>query len=492
MPAPHALPSLEGRVSLTAVGAHNLRALRMQDPVELRRLLLIVGRNGIGKSTLARLFPLLRQSSGNRAREPILWWEDGQVDYGSFAEALRRGATEMVFSFRFEEGGQPWGVAATLVATADGCRVARVRFEEASCSLELHFERDGALSRSTAVSTPGEPAEDALQVTPEMRTDPWRLFGVPREPEDPTALLQHAERLFHGNTDVPRRRGILMAIPWDSDQGVMSALKPHRLGQWYQRAVAQLGSSPREIHKLRLARFVWHGVERLRQAETLVEEAAARTAYIGPFRAVPQRSYRPAPVAVEQLDPRGDNLAMFVAALTPAERESLNQFLSASLDLQLHLGRDGGRYQLLVILNHRTYNLVDVGFGYSQVLPVATQIWAASRVLEASRAPVPLATVVAEQPELHLHPHHQMLIARIFAQSAMADSGPVQIIETHSDHLVIELGRLIARGRLAPERVGVLCVEPDPPGATDSATVRMATYNEDGVLQGWPAGFLAP
>ena len=59
----HGLPVLPGGIKLTHIGVDNLRALRMPEPVELRRLTFIVGRNGIGKSTFTRLFPLLRQSA---------------------------------------------------------------------------------------------------------------------------------------------------------------------------------------------------------------------------------------------------------------------------------------------------------------------------------------------------------------------------------------------------------------------------------------------
>jgi hypothetical protein len=48
---------------------------------------------------------------------------------------------------------------------------------------------------------------------------------------------------------------------------------------------------------------------------------------------------------------------------------------------------------------------------------------------------------------------------------------------------------LIARGKLAPERVGVLCMEAHSDGGT---RVRTANFDADGVLHNWPAGFMAP
>jgi predicted ATPase len=61
--------------------------------------------------------------------------------------------------------------------------------------------------------------------------------------------------------------------------------------------------------------------------------------------------------------------------------------------------------------------------------------------------------------------------------------------QTHSDHIVGEIGMLIAREQLAASRVLVLCVEPHMGGG---ASVRTSFFDEDGVLSNWPAGFLSP
>jgi predicted ATPase len=94
-----------------------------------------------------------------------------------------------------------------------------------------------------------------------------------------------------------------------------------------------------------------------------------------------------------------------------------------------------------------------------------------------------------EQPELHVHPHHQMLLARAFAQAAQDKDGPMLIIETHSNHLIAEIGNLIARSSLDHAHTQVLCVEPHPDGG---AKIRPAIYDEDGYLKNWPVGFMSP
>ena len=76
-------------------------------------------------------------------------------------------------------------------------------------------------------------------------------------------------------------------------------------------------------------------------------------------------------------------------------------------------------------------NIADVGFGVSQIFPI---------ILEGLRMPH-RATLILEQPEIHLHPNLQMELADYFISLAL--SGKNVIVETHSDHVVNRLVRRI-------------------------------------------------
>lgn len=495
--AANTLPRLDREWALSAVGVDNLRALRMPKPLPLRRLMIVVGRNGIGKSTFARLFPLLRQSSGARTREPLLWWERDQVDFGSFADAIRHNEKEMTFTFEFTRASGSWTVASTLCASQEGSRVSKVHYKEGTIGLHnltLTFGEDlrlkaleGSLGRQ-AFSARQDRTVDRLVST--VHAEPWCLFGIGGIPGEPRALLRMLKDAFHGNMSLENRCRIIGDLSWRNPETLKSELTGQQLGQKYQQKISELVADAKQFNWLRQALFCWHVLGRLRFAETLLERLALRTSYLGPFRAVPERTYRHQSIAVEQLDARGANLAMFIAALGAAERRSLNAFLQQSLGFEVNVLRTRGQYELRIGLGGRQFNLLDVGFGYSQILPVVVQLWAASQSLSTNRTGESVAVFVVEQPELHLHPHHQVLVARAMAMSAMSEDGPMQVVETHSDHLVSEIGMLIAKGQLQADRVGVVCVEPKSSG--DGASVRIATFDEDGVLQNWPAGFLSP
>jgi len=504
-----ALPLLEDGSTLSALRVDGLRALRMKKPVELRRLMLLVGRNGIGKSTFARVFPLLRQSAQDKKREPLLWWEQDEVDFGSFSEAVRRGADRITLSFEFTGKDETKSTVSTVLIASDNVsRIEQVQFLEAENRLTLHYGPNGRPVRLEG-SAEGfdfvvgeEPAPPWL--LPSFDVDKNTLFGFPprfrtsfftklaqssldgSSPDIDNHVLEEATLILRRYL---RRRRIEQLIQILKRKTPTAASRLGGADQRIPTLLRQATEEPSFKQRLRLVTFCEDTLNDLSIAEDLIDQVAIRTAYIGPFRAVPERTYRPQGVAIEELDPGGANLTMFLSALTFEERDDLDAYLRESLGFAIKLEQVGGHYALQVVLDDTSYNLLDVGFGYSQMLPVAVQLWASSRVLSTSREKISHSTIVIEQPELHLHPHQQVLMARALGKLAAADEGPVQIIETHSDHLVGEIGMMVAHGQLPRERVGVLYFEPHPESGT---SVRMATFDDDGVLQNWPAGFLSP
>lgn len=80
--------------------------------------------------------------------------------------------------------------------------------------------------------------------------------------------------------------------------------------------------------------------------------------------------------------------------------------------------------RLKVSTDGRADSISDVGFGFSQVLPIIVQ----------AAAMDPGETLIIEQPELHLHPKAQVAFAT-FMTAAMK-TGIKFIIETHSEHIL--------------------------------------------------------
>ncbi|HEY2465502.1 MAG TPA: DUF3696 domain-containing protein, partial [Steroidobacteraceae bacterium] len=136
--------------------------------------------------------------------------------------------------------------------------------------------------------------------------------------------------------------------------------------------------------------------------------------------------------------------------------------------------RGSARYELLVERDGEKINLKDVGVGVSQVLPVIVA------ALYASQGQI----VIVEEPESHLHPLAEAVLANLFAEVSRMH-GVQFIVETHSEHLFRRMQTLIARQELSPAECAMYFVERDGPGAK----LRELKPDPAGRIKNWPEHF---
>jgi hypothetical protein len=120
-------------------------------------------------------------------------------------------------------------------------------------------------------------------------------------------------------------------------------------------------------------------------------------------------------------------------------------------------------------------NIADVGFGVSQALPVIVALHAAE----------PGQLVYIEQPELHLHPKAQHLLAGVLASAAQR--GVRVVAETHSSLLLLGVQTLVAQGKLDPSLVKLHWFQRDPKDG--STRIHSADLDAEGAYGDWPLDF---
>ena len=184
-----------------------------------------------------------------------------------------------------------------------------------------------------------------------------------------------------------------------------------------------------------------------------------------PIRSRPRRTYdpsRPTP------DPEGEYIPDYFAGMS---RNAPDQWESLKADLE-DFGRDSGLFDEIAVLSFgkttgspfqvqiRKFgkrlkgpkrNLIDVGYGVSQALPILTELL---------REDSPKMFLL-QQPEVHLHPRAQAALGSLFCN--LAASGKQIIVETHSDY-ILDRARMDIRDRKTPlkaEDVSILYFERD-------------------------------
>jgi len=182
-----------------------------------------------------------------------------------------------------------------------------------------------------------------------------------------------------------------------------------------------------------------------------------------PVRSVPRRTYDPRPF---EDDPEGEYVPMYLANIffhDPDEWSALKVQLEAfgrksglfdEIAIRSFGKKDSEPFQVQVrkyarALKGPMRNLIDVGYGVSQIIPVLTEL------LREDCSPI----LLLQQPEVHLHPSAQAALGSLFCNLA----GPKRqlVVETHSDHLLDRVRMEIrdGTGTLGPDDVSVLFFE---------------------------------
>ena len=212
-----------------------------------------------------------------------------------------------------------------------------------------------------------------------------------------------------------------------------------------------------------------------------------RAPYAGaPIRANPDRTYSPAAI---RPDPWGTTTAQLLAEIcrsTPNVHRRIEAFGTASGlfdEVEIHrLGRsDDTPFQVLVRKYDRKKrkgpkrNLVDVGFGVSQVLPVLTEMY---------RTDSP-DLFLLQQPEVHLHPSAQAALGTLFCEVASSDRQV--LVETHSDYVLDRVRMDVRDGRtgLKPEDVSVLFFERED----QAVRIHSLRFDQNGNVLDAPLGY---
>lgn len=211
---------------------------------------------------------------------------------------------------------------------------------------------------------------------------------------------------------------------------------------------------------------------------------------VGAFRAAPQRTYLYTGEAPEEVGRFGENFAQMIASMASSrDRASIatigriNKWFSESgiaggIEIKSLTNR---HFELCV--KDRTgssNNIVDAGFGCSQVLPVIVGGYRLENYKRRPGTPI----FVVQEPEIHLHPSGAAHLGSYFVDLALR--GVQCFVETHSENIILRVARHVAAGHLSPDDVRIYWVS----DTVDGREVTALGFHPDGSFSmQWPDGF---
>lgn len=432
---------------LTRLRIKNFKAWSDTGEIRLAPITVLFGGNSAGKSSIPQLLLMLKQTAESPDRTRALHFGDERtlVDLGLYTDVIHDHDTKnsLEFSLRWDVGFFPI--------------------------------RDPLRRGNLLVG-------DEIGFTATLSGDP-------------------APRITHMSYQVLNEGTQLMSLGLSREDGPSDKYKLHHTGYHPVRQPGRAWPLPRPERFYRFPDEATAYYQNLRVASDLalsLEEALRSVFHLGPLREPPRRSYRWSGEAPDHVGARGDR---FIEAILAGAARKYNWrprekklSLEAVVAWYLHdmgliadfkvvsLGPKLKEYEVTVQTapGRPSVHLTDVGFGVSQILPV---------IVEAFYVPAG-ATVLIEQPEIHLHPRVEAKLADLFVDAISAREGGAErscqfVIESHSEHLLRRLQLKIAEEALQKDQVALYFVEQSEGGAT----LRPIEVDDYGNIKNWPKDF---
>ena len=433
---------------LTQLSIENFKAWRKTGAIRLAPITVFFGSNSAGKTSLLQFLLMLRQSSESSDRKRVFHPgdENTDVDLGTYQDFVHKHDPKSQVQFSLN-----WTLPKQMEVTD---LLTSTKYAGASMAFEAIISSSDEATRQNIESltyTLGKLDHDGLDVS--MARQPSGKY-----------------RITTGKYKLSRNQGRAWPLP----EPLRFYGFPEEVQAYYQNA----GFTSDLVLSL--------------------EQQLRRIKYLGPLRQRPKRSYTWSGEAPDGVGFDGRNTIPAILAsggrtIMPGFKKKSSPFLGIVARWLKQLGllenfdakslaMASKQYEILVEATGTGVktNLPDVGFGVSQVLPVIVESFYAS----------PDSTIVIEQPELHLHPRVQAFLADLFVEAIHArengrDRNVQFLIESHSEHFIYRLQRLIAEEVVEPSEVALYFCH----SGLDGSVIDELKLDDAGDIVNWPENF---
>ncbi len=504
-----------GGLSVDFIQVKNLRSLYDTGEIEMKKINMLVGNNSSGKSTFLRIFPLMKQSFNKRINGPILWAgdEDDYVDFGSYREALSNGSggNTIRFKFCFDSTSELRNMLSTdignmLITTSEKDTVTiefaishnkETTYDYISEIILKYGDYHTIITYSDKYKILSLIVndEEISVINEDMGSAEYpignEIFNLPLYAIKATARKNFSDILkINDETDFIIRYFYLTRI-----RNFHEEIKAKEVDQ-AEDVLRNVQEREKELRKWTFLYYLPHYYD---DFSGYIIKYFSNVYYIAPVRATAERYYRLRNTAVNEVDCRGKNLPVFLNSLKNEQFKRFQKWTHSNLGFEVEKSLSEGHVSLKIRKNgqDKAVNLSDTGFGYSQILPIVTQLWYITdarnrrepvRTKRASEVTAPI-TIAIEQPELHLHPALQAKLMDVIARIAM-EKNVRFIIETHSETIINRIGTLIDKGKFNNNDIEITIF--DKQFGEDRTCVKKSTFDEEGYLKDWPIGFFEP
>lgn len=472
--------------------------------IDFRPINFFVGGNSSGKSSFIKMFPLIKQSVGIK-RNGVFLWNGNEVDFKDFANVVKEGQPSIEIEFLIRNFCIPQRGFLKSVDNTD-LNVKVVLSQK---------DKDFDYLKHLTISFDDQKIE--ISYNPNRSSVKIEINGMPTVEEfdrtiatETNSLLPRLLFISKNETvdDYPRwceneLRSLQLVNSFQQYRKISRSLKLGSKNDVADYIIQQLSTKEDEIqmdkHWLNNIYLLLHVNNIIDGINISILNLASNISYVGPLRATTQRYYRFQNYAVEDIDSDGKNLAMYLYNLDKDSLGNFKQWTKKLFNFDVEVSSANGNMELIINENNeKKHNMVDVGFGYTQILPILAIVWKTLYkdfyVTKYNKTTGRNQHIIAiEQPELHLHPRLQGLFASmlvVVTKEAKEQGQDIRfVIETHSEIMISRIGQMIATHEFSNEDINVFIFNAAHEGMQNY--IEKSYFSKDGQLINWPYGFFS-
>lgn len=510
----------------------NLRAIKDTGNINIKPLTILLGKNSVGKSTLLRTFPLIKQSLILKRSEPILWYSPQLVDFGNFKEAISNGNINQTVDFEFTFNVSKYEIRRSLFFSPVSRRINFKIDGEDPEDNELHLKfslndkeiskvyielYDFKISYKCNNSKINEMSINDYQIEEAQFYNLKNTFLneelIPQIYFSKESSKYKAENFMKNKIyNKIEKEMIKIKNGKISDKTIESIIDKFQFTSKtkFTENFEQLISNSKimknkynnleeSVRKEFINRIYSYNAYNylnsfLYLVNNYLNDYFRNSQYIAPIRASAERYYRIQGLSIDEIAPQGENIPMILRNMTRQEQENWESWTNENFGVQFKVTEKEANISINLVKGDKEINLADTGFGYSQLLPLLVYCWRLNHKKKNHIGRSKFSqTLIIEQPELHLHPALQSQLLEVFVEiiEVMRDRYNFAIIlETHSETIINYLGYLIANKEhsIKSSDVNILLFDE----SRNETIIKEVTYSNEGFLENWPFDFFMP
>jgi len=489
---------------MDALRLQNFRCIEDSGMIDIKPINFLVGSNSSGKSSFLKFFPLIKQSIGKR-KKGVFLWNGGNVDFQNFSTTVKNGEKVIKISLLINDINWTRRLRVQKAITINSVGV------EFNIKSEGNFDRLVLLNINLGEQFISCSFDEGRTVSIAVNNLSSHLLKDKIFYQDTSSLFPRFIYSNSGRIDEEYSYGCMtrlkeIAVRHSINSSVRNlyplyssvVLSKNELRKRIVKCWNITNISDDELNEIQ-SLITYYNINNILDSINInILQFAENMIYVGPLREATDRYYRYQNLAVDEIEPDGSNLAMFLYNLREDMVEHLNEWIKELFRFNVRVEATVGHVQILIKENDKLErNLVDSGFGYTQVLPILVNIWKAL-YLDTNQPDSPEIKkdehlIAIEQPELHLHPRFQSWFAEMLVKvinKCKEDKKDIRfVIETHSEMILNKIGEMIALNHFSRNDVQIIIFNAQ--NEDMEKYIERAEYTTDGFLTNWPIGFFA-